>query len=62
MSRTSFIGVMVYSSTEVTSDIIITGMLFWGLRNSKSGWEQTDRIVGRLMRLMMETQTPPAVL
>ena len=60
LPRLALDGILIYSSAEVVSDIIITSCLFYGLMKSKSGWAHTDRLVKRLMRLMLETQTPPA--
>ena len=60
LPRLALNGILIYSSAEVVSDIIITSCLFYGLMKSKSGWAHTDRLVKRLMRLMLETQTPPA--
>ena len=61
LPRMALDGVLVYSSTEVASDIIITSSLFYGLLKKKSGWDHTDRLIKRLIRLMLETQTPPAL-
>jgi hypothetical protein len=55
-------GIFIYASTEVASDVIITSSIFYGLYKSKTGWASTDQVVTRLMKMLVETQTPPAVL
>ena len=54
--------IAVMGSTEVASDVILTGSLAYGLYTSKTGWESTDRVVSSLMRICLETQTPPAIM
>ena len=61
LSKISLDLIVIYSAFEVASDVIITGSLFYGLLKRKTGWMHTDRLITRLTRLMMETQTPPAV-
>lgn len=54
--------ILIYSSTEVVSDIIVTGSIYYGLSRSKTGWTNTDQVITRLMKIMVETQTPPSIL
>lgn len=49
---------LLYSSAMLAADVLITVMMFRGLLRSKSGWADTDRLIGRLMKLMLETQAP----
>ena len=53
--------ILIYASTEVASDVIITSSIFYGLWKSKTGWAHTDKVISHLM-LLVETQTPPAIL
>ena len=55
-------GGLIYAASMVASDLLITVMMFKGLANSKSGWAHTDWVVSRLMRLIVETQTPPTIM
>ena len=48
--------------TSVAADIIISTCLFHGLLKSKTGWSKTDQVVKRLLWLLLETQTPPALM
>ena len=52
----------LYAACIFSSDLLITVMMFNGLIKSKSGWEHTDRVVNRLMRLIVETQLPPTIV
>jgi hypothetical protein len=61
LSKISLNLMVIYSVFEVVSDIVITGSLFYGLLKRKTGWMHTDRLIKRLARLLMETQTPPAL-
>ena len=61
ISRLALHFVIVSSVSEVAADVLITGSLFYGLLRQKSEWAQTDRLVKRIMRLIMETQTSPAI-
>lgn len=44
---------LLYSSAMLAADVLITVMMFRGLLRSKSGWADTDRLIGRLMKLML---------
>ena len=61
LSKLSLDMIVLYSVCEVVSDLIITGSLFYGLLKRKSGWTHTDRLIKRISRLILETQTPPAL-
>ena len=51
----------IYASCMLASDALTTAMMFWGLSKSKSGWAHTDKVIDRLMRLVIETQSPPTL-
>lgn len=53
--------ILIFSGNGVVSDIIITASLCYGLWKSKTGWEATDRLVGRLIWYALETQLPPTL-
>ena len=36
-------------------------MLFFALLKRKTGWSHTDRLISRLVRLVVETQLPPTL-
>ncbi|ORY29569.1 hypothetical protein BCR39DRAFT_171859 [Naematelia encephala] len=42
----------------LVGDLFLTVMMVLGLRRSRTGWSNTDRLVNRLMRLSVETQLP----
>jgi hypothetical protein len=48
--------------TAVVADLVIAGTLLHGLLKSKTGWERTDRVIKRLMRILVETQAPPTLV
>lgn len=54
--------VLMDAVTAVAADLVVATCLFHGLWKSQTGWERTDRVVKRLMWLLVETQTPPTLL
>jgi hypothetical protein len=50
------------ASLELAADFIITGLLANALLRSKTGWAQTDALISRVLRLMIETQVPPTIV
>ena len=57
------IGTMIVAPLcEAVSDVVITVALYTGLRKRKTGWQNTDALLRRLMQLVVETQLPPALL
>jgi hypothetical protein len=46
---------------EIITDLILSTLLAVGLVRSKTGWKQTDRLIGRVLKLMVETQLPPTL-
>ncbi|KAK1920804.1 hypothetical protein DB88DRAFT_108041 [Papiliotrema laurentii] len=44
------------------ADILLTGLIIFGLVNSRTGWSATDRLVNRLIRTSFESQLPGTVL
>ena len=54
--------VLMDAVTAVVADLVIAGTLLHGLLRSKTGWERTDRVIKRLMRILVETQAPPTLV
>ncbi|ODO03604.1 hypothetical protein L198_02454 [Cryptococcus wingfieldii CBS 7118] len=45
----------------VVADFITTSSLLYGLHKSRNGWQGTDRLIFRLMRIAMEAQVPATI-
>ncbi|KAK4687453.1 hypothetical protein P7C73_g2659, partial [Tremellales sp. Uapishka_1] len=52
----------VWFSAIMTIDIAITASIGWGLWKSRTGWSQTDQMIGKLMMVSVETQLPPTLI
>ncbi|RSH95326.1 hypothetical protein EHS25_000413 [Saitozyma podzolica] len=50
---------LVWLSSIMTADLIITVSILYGLIRSKTGWAHTDKIVTKLIRMTIESQVPP---
>lgn len=48
-------------SLELATDIALTALLSVALLRSKTGWAQTDKLISRILRSIVETQTPPTL-
>jgi Co/Zn/Cd efflux system component len=46
---------------EIITDLILSILLAVGLVRSRTGWKQTDRLISRVLALMVETQVPPTL-
>ncbi|KAL1406032.1 hypothetical protein Q8F55_007715 [Vanrija albida] len=53
---------ILYMSTTVCADSILTMAILYCLFNSKTGWDSTDKVIMRLVRLTIESQLPPSIL
>lgn len=42
--------------------MLICAVVLWGLLRSRSEWEQTDKMVRRLIRVACESQLPPTII
>ncbi|KIY71204.1 hypothetical protein CYLTODRAFT_487422 [Cylindrobasidium torrendii FP15055 ss-10] len=47
--------VILWLAAECVADISITGILVWHLRKHKSGFNQSDEVIDRIIRLTMQT-------
>jgi hypothetical protein len=47
--------------SQLLSDIIVTSTISYKLIRSRTGWTATDRLVRKLLVLLVETQLPPTV-
>jgi hypothetical protein len=47
--------------SQLLSDIIVTTTISYKLIRSRTGWTATDRLVRKLLVLLVETQLPPTV-
>ncbi|RSH90942.1 hypothetical protein EHS25_010118 [Saitozyma podzolica] len=47
--------------SQLLSDIIVTSAISYKLIRSRTGWTATDRLVRKLLVLLVETQLPPTV-
>ncbi|ODO11313.1 hypothetical protein I350_00089 [Cryptococcus amylolentus CBS 6273] len=45
----------------VVADFITTSSLLYGLHKSRNGWQGTDRLILRLMRIAVEVQVPATI-
>lgn len=54
--------VITMASLELAADFAITGLLASGLIRSKTGWLQTDALIAKVLRLLIETQVPPTIV
>ncbi|KAK1920803.1 hypothetical protein DB88DRAFT_108011 [Papiliotrema laurentii] len=52
----------VWLGTTAGADILLTGLIVWGLAHSRSGWIKTDRLVNRLIRTSLESQLPCTII
>ncbi|WWD20426.1 hypothetical protein CI109_104902 [Kwoniella shandongensis] len=46
----------------ICADILITSSIMFGLYRSRSGYEHTDVLVRKLMRISLEAQVPPTIV
>lgn len=53
--------IFTYLSSEMAADIGITSTMLFKLLNSRTGWQNTDRTLFRVARIVAETQLPPTV-
>lgn len=47
--------VIVWLAAECVSDILISGILVWQLKRRKTGFQSTDELVDRIIRLTVQT-------
>ena len=48
-------------SWELAVDTPLTSLLAIARLRSKTGWDQPDKLIGRILRTLFETQTPPTL-
>ncbi|GFZ44996.1 hypothetical protein JCM24511_02722 [Saitozyma sp. JCM 24511] len=60
-SRASVPAVVLLLVSQLISDIIVTSTISYKLIRSRTGWTATDRLVRKLLVLLVETQLPPTV-
>ncbi|ORX39034.1 hypothetical protein BD324DRAFT_679539 [Kockovaella imperatae] len=53
---------LIWLSSIMSADIIITISILFGLWRSKTGWSHTDRVITRLIRMTLESQVPPTII
>nr|XP_018264391.1 uncharacterized protein I303_02557 [Kwoniella dejecticola CBS 10117]OBR86549.1 hypothetical protein I303_02557 [Kwoniella dejecticola CBS 10117] len=46
----------------MAADLVITTMIIVSLIKSRTGWENTDQLVNKLLKLCAETQLPPTLI
>ncbi|WOO81226.1 uncharacterized protein LOC62_03G004749 [Vanrija pseudolonga] len=54
----------VINTTAATcvADVIITTVVMWGLLHQRSDYEETSKLVKRLLRIACESQLPPTII
>ncbi|WOO83493.1 uncharacterized protein LOC62_05G007014 [Vanrija pseudolonga] len=56
------IPVIIYMASTVCADFILTVTILYCLLQSKTGWDYTDKVIMRLVRMTVESQLPPTIL
>nr|ODO04222.1 hypothetical protein L204_00578 [Cryptococcus depauperatus CBS 7855] len=51
----------LWPSACIAADTITTSSILWGLYHSRTGWNATDMLVVKLMRVSVEAQIPPTI-
>ncbi|KAI9636665.1 uncharacterized protein MKK02DRAFT_45371 [Dioszegia hungarica] len=53
---------LLWLTSVMCADLIITISIIYGLSRSKTGWAHTDKTIGRLVRMTIEGQVPPFLI
>ncbi|KAL1411372.1 hypothetical protein Q8F55_002328 [Vanrija albida] len=54
--------IWVWTSATCVADVIITTVVMWGLLHQRSDYEETSKLVKRLLRIACESQLPPTII
>ncbi|KAI9636663.1 uncharacterized protein MKK02DRAFT_45369 [Dioszegia hungarica] len=53
---------LLWLTSVMCADLIITISIIYGLSKSKTGWAHTDKTIGKLVRMTIEGQVPPFLI
>ncbi|WOO83494.1 uncharacterized protein LOC62_05G007015 [Vanrija pseudolonga] len=54
--------IVTWNVGSMCADLIITLSILWGLWKTRTGWHHSDKVIGRLVRMTLEAQTPPLII